>query len=88
MKDSKKLFKNLGFIGISLCVACCLLPIVAVVFGMGALTVISGYLEWVGIATMVLAIIFFAIYYYRKKTATACDIDCECKTENKIANPS
>lgn len=84
MKDSKKLFKSLGFIGIGLCSACCLLPIVAVMFGMGALTFSTGFLEWAGIMSMIGAVIFFAIYFVRSRKATACDIDCACKDEQKV----
>ena len=84
MKDSKKLFKSLGFIGIGLCAACCLLPIVAVLFGMGALTFLSGFLEWAGIISMVAAVIFFAIYFVRSRKAPTCDVDCACKDEKQI----
>lgn len=84
MKDSKKLFKSLGFIGIGLCAACCLLPIVAVLFGMGALTFLTEFLEWAGIISMVAAVIFFAIYFVRSRKAPVCDIDCECKDEKQI----
>ena len=85
MKDSKALFKKLGFIGIGLCAACCLLPIVAVLFGMGALTFISGLLEIAGIIAMLGAIVFFAIYYARSRKAPACDIDCACKEEGPLS---
>ena len=85
MKDSKDVFKRLAFIGISLCAACCLLPIVGVLFGLGALTFISGFLEVAGIIAIVAAVVFFAIYFVRsKKTAPACDIDCACKDEKEI----
>ena len=87
MKDSKKLFKSLGFIGIGLCAACCLLPIVAVMFGMGALTFLTGFLEWAGITSMIGAVIFFAIYYVRSRKAPACDIDCACKDEKTVSDP-
>jgi len=84
MKDSKKLFKSLGFIGIGLCAACCLLPIVGVLFGMGALTFISGYLEIAGIIAIVAAVVFFAFYFFRDTKAPACDLDCACKDEKEI----
>jgi len=84
MKDSKKLFKSLGFIGIGLCAACCLLPIVAVLFGMGALTFLTGFLEWAGIISMVAAVIFFAIYFVRSRKAPTCDVDCACKDQKQI----
>jgi protein-S-isoprenylcysteine O-methyltransferase Ste14 len=67
MKDSKNLFKNIGLVGIGLCSACCLLPIAAVIFGVGALSVVSRYIEWVGISAMILAAVFFGIYYFRKR---------------------
>ena len=79
MKDSKKIFKGFGFVGIALCAACCALPIVGVMTGVGS--VLSGYFEWVSIAALVLALGFFGIYYFRKKRAPACDINCGCKAE-------
>jgi hypothetical protein len=85
MKDSKNIFKKLGLIGIGLCVACCLLPIAAVMFGVGALTVISAYIEWVGVLAMLFAAVSFGIYYFRKRQAPACDIDCPSKEVGKIS---
>ena len=84
MKDSKKLFKSLGFIGIGLCATCCLLPIVTVLFGMGALTFLTGFLEWAGIISMIAAVVFFAIYFIGSKKAPACDVDCACRDEKQI----
>ena len=81
MKDSKKLFKSLGFIGIGLCAACCLLPIVAVLFGMTVLTFLTGFLEWAGIIAMIGAVIFFSIYFVRSRKAPSCGVDCACKDE-------
>jgi hypothetical protein len=45
MKDSKKLSKNIGFIGVGLCAACCLEPIVGVMFGVGSFTFLTGFVE-------------------------------------------
>jgi hypothetical protein len=84
MKDSKKLLKNLGFIGVGLCAACCLLPIVGVMFGMGALTFLTGFLEWAGIIAMIAAVLFFGVYYVRSQKAPACDINCACKEEKDV----
>jgi hypothetical protein len=88
MKDSKKLFKRLSLVGIGLCAACCLLPVVAVMFGIGTVAVLSGFLGWVGIAALILAAVFFAIHYFKSRRAPACDIDCECNPKEKIANQS
>lgn len=79
MKDSKEMFKKVGFIGVGLCAVCCLLPIVGVMLGVGSLTFLTGFLEWVGIVAIVAAIILFGIYYFRKRKAPACDIDFDCK---------
>lgn len=79
MKDSKRLFRNLGFIGVGLCAACCLLPIAGVMFGMGALTFVAGFLEWAGIIAMVGAVASFGMYYFRSRKPQACDVDCACK---------
>jgi len=71
MKDSKKMFKSLGFVGIALCAACCALPIVGVMIGVGSLSVLSRYFEWAGIAALILALGFFGIYYFRKRQTPA-----------------
>jgi hypothetical protein len=85
MKDSNKLFKKLGFIAVGLCAACCLLPIVGVLLGMGALTILTGFLEWAGILAMIAAIVFLGVYYFKSKRAPVCDIECAC-TEDKKAS--
>ncbi len=85
MKDSNNVFKKLGLIGIGLCVTCCLLPIAAVAFDVGALTVVSAYIEWVGIVVMLIAIVFFGIYYFMKVKALACDIDCARREKTTIS---
>jgi len=83
MKDSKKLFKSLGFIGLGFCAACCLLPIVAVMFGVGTLTFLTGFLEWAGIMSIIGAVIFFAIYLARSRKALSCDVDCGCRDDDQ-----
>lgn len=40
-----------------------LLPIVAVIFGMGALTFLTEFLEWAGLIFMIGAMIFFGLYF-------------------------
>jgi hypothetical protein len=79
MKDSRGFYRKLGFIGVGLCAACCILPIVGVVFGMGALTFLAVFLEWVGAILVIAAATFFGIYYFRNKKAPACDIDCSSR---------
>ncbi len=87
MRESKKWFKNFGFIGMALCAACCALPIVGVMLGVGSLAMLSKYFEWVGISALVLAVVLFGLYYFKKQKNTAsCDIDCGCKTETDLAN--
>lgn len=88
MRESKKLFKGLGFIGIALCAACCALPIVGVMLGVGTLSILSKYFEWAGIASLLLALVFFVIYFTRKKKAPACEIDCGCASDNNTLTES
>lgn len=84
MKESKNLFKRFGFAAIGLCIGCCAFPVVGVALGIGTLSVLSKYIEWAGMAALVLAIASFGIYFYKKKTAPACDIDCNSKTESNL----
>ena len=79
MKDSENVLRKLGLIGIGLCAACCLLPIVAITFGLGALTTLSAYLQWAGILIMGIVVILFVVYFLRKRRAPACDIECGCR---------
>jgi hypothetical protein len=81
MKDSKNISKKLGLIGVGLCAACCLLPIAAVSFGIGALTVLGAYMGWVGLLAIISAAAFLVLNYLRKKHAQACDTDCVCKKD-------
>ena len=74
MKGSKNYFKSFGFVAIGLCIACCAFPIVGVLIGIGTLSVISKYIEWAGVAALVLAVVSFGIYYAKKRKAPACDI--------------
>jgi hypothetical protein len=60
------------------------LPIVAATFGVGALTALTAYIEWVGIITMILSIAFFGFYFFRKRQAPACDIDCASKDKKEL----
>ena len=85
MKDSKNTFKKVGLIGIALCAACCLLPIAAVTFGVGSLTAMSAYVESAGILTMMVAAVFFGIYYFKKSQAPTCAIDCTRKDQNSLS---
>jgi protein-S-isoprenylcysteine O-methyltransferase Ste14 len=84
MKDSKNIFKRLGIIGIGLCAACCILPVVGLLFGVGAFTFISGFLEIAGVIALIAAVVFFAIYLVRTRKASACDIDCACKEDKGV----
>lgn len=87
MKDSKKVFKRMGIEGIAICAACCLLPVATAMFGIGALTLIAAYLEWVGIIVMVIGALSFGVLYFRKRQAPACDIDCACKENEALSSP-
>ena len=79
MKDSKLLFKKLGFASISLCAACCLLPIVGAMLGVGSLSLISGFLEWAGVISIAAAILFFVVFLFRNRKVHTCDVNCTCK---------
>lgn len=87
MEPTKKSwYKRLGFAGIALCGLCCALPVIGAAIGIASLTMLSVYLEKIGILALGLAAIFFwyAWYSKRKKTkicVSICDTNCDCKQE-------
>jgi hypothetical protein len=85
MKDSNSFSRKLGMIGIVLCVACCLFPIAAVTFGVGVIMAISAYMTWFGVISMIVAFVFFGVYYYRRRQPPSCNVDCGCKEDNKLS---
>lgn len=74
--------KRLGFLGIGLCGLCCALPIIGIVGGASLLSVIAVYAEKIAIVLLIASMAAFAIYFYRKRSASACDINCVCKSEH------
>ena len=90
MKNTKRA-KWLGISGITLCGLCCALPILGTAIGMGSLATIAFYVEKVGFAALVLALIILLFAWYRQRTkrktvqTNGCDSGCECKTES-LAN--
>lgn len=88
MKDSKNPLKQFGLAFMALCAVCCSFPIIGVILGISTLSVIAKYIEWAGIAALVLAIISFAVYRHKRKSAPACDINCECRDEKKAIENS
>lgn len=86
MNEPRKIFKSLGITGIALCAVCCALPIFGALLGVGTLSILANYFEWAGIASIVLALIFFGAQFMRKKKVPACEIDCSCaKADNNLA---
>ena len=88
-KNTKSWYKKLGWTGLALCGLCCALPIIGAAVGMASLTVLSFYLEKIGILALGLAAFFFWYSWYgkRKKAKscdTSCETDCSCKEEAVI----
>jgi uncharacterized RDD family membrane protein YckC len=86
-KEPGKMAKALGFLGLGLCALCCALPIIGIVGGAGILTAVAMYAEKIAIVLLILSAASFGIWYYRKRQAPACSVDCSCKEEastNKI----
>lgn len=55
----------MDLIGVSLCAACCMLPMVGLLSNLGTLTFLSTFLGIAGIGTMFIAIVFFILYLVR-----------------------
>jgi hypothetical protein len=73
MKDSR-LAKVMAMFGIALCGLCCTLPVVGVLFGIGASAVIGSYLEMVALTVILISALVFAYAYYKKRRAQRCDV--------------
>jgi len=72
----------LGFLGIGLCALCCAIPIFGIIGGAGLLAGLAVYTEKIALILLVASLAAFGLAGYRRKKAPACDIDCECKTDN------
>jgi hypothetical protein len=78
MKENK-LPAVFRYVGITLCIACCTLPLLGVVLGIGAITALAKYLEWGAMITLVIALVVAGVYFYQRKKEPACDINCGSK---------
>ncbi|MET3125452.1 hypothetical protein ABID42_000540 [Arcicella rosea] len=83
IKIKSEPFKKIGWISIGLCGACCALPIIGTIAGISSLTVLSLYLEKIGILALGLAGIFFFYGFYKEKQrikscVESCDTNCDC----------
>lgn len=86
-KEPGKMAKTLGFIGLGLCALCCALPIIGIIGGAGLLTTLTLYAEKIALVLLIISAAFFAIWFYRKRQAPACSIDCSCKPELASKSP-
>jgi hypothetical protein len=84
MKDSKNLFKGVGFIGIAMCGVCCSLPALPLIFGLSAVNAAAGFFGWVSLSIMVTSGALLGIYYYKKRKSPSCEAECGCKEKQKI----
>lgn len=81
INESSNRLKRIGMTGIGLCAICCALPIVGTFFGIGLLTALANYFEWAGVGVLLTTSILLIVYFIRRKKASSCDIDCNCKTK-------
>lgn len=91
VKEPGKTVKTLGIVGLSLCALCCALPIIGIVGGAGILSVVSLYAEKIAMVLLILSAAAFAVWFFRRRQAPACSVDCSCKehqSEAKIESQS
>lgn len=82
--QSGKAAKVMGFLGLGLCALCCTLPIIGIISGAGVLATIALYAEKAAGIFLIIAIGFFAFWFYRRRQKqTACNVDCACKNEGE-----
>ena len=55
-----------------------------IIGGAALLSIISWYAEKIGILLLIISAGLFALWYYRKRSARTCSIDCECKSEQNV----
>ena len=82
MKQSKNLFKSLGFLTLSLCALCCAAPIAGIVFTASAMTLLAEYWAPAAVTVGMPVLILLAVGWIKKRKANACDINCSCKEAN------
>jgi hypothetical protein len=78
-KEPGKSARKLGIIGLSLCALCCALPIIGLISGAGILSVLALYAEKIAVVLLVLSAASFGVWFYHKRQAPACSVDCSCK---------
>lgn len=78
-KEPGKLAKMLGFLGIGLCALCCALPFVGIIGGAGILATIALHAEKTAVILLILSGSAFGVWYYHKRKAPSCGIDCDCR---------
>ncbi len=83
MEFKKSFFVRSFITGVGLCGLCCALPFIGAAFGLGALAIISQYLDKIGWGLMIIATGFIIYKHYKKCKAKSCNIDCECKPINQ-----
>ena len=81
-KEPGKMAKNLGLLGIGLCVLCCTLPIIGIVGGAGILAWIALYAEKIALVLLIISAAAFVVWFYGKRQAPSCSNDCSCNLEN------
>lgn len=83
---NQKRLSQLGWLSISACALCCTLPVVGMVAGIGAFSVLGVYLEQIAFLFLSLAGVLFVWHFFKKKRAktdcsSSCEMGCRCKTD-------
>jgi len=79
--NSENAAKKIGILGMGLCVVCCAIPVLGLAGGGAGLAMLSLYAEKIALALFIISLSLFGFWYYRKRQAPACSIDCASKKE-------
>lgn len=75
----KRFSGGAAFGGFALCALCCALPLIGTLIGAGSLVAIALSLEWVAVGLIAMAILLCVWAMVRRRQASRCDLDCECR---------
>ncbi len=82
-KRKTRLYKNFAWASGLLCMLCYTLPALSVAIGVSSLATIAVFMEKIAIVFLLLAIVFSAVWFVKRRKTASCDINCASKHMSK-----